>query len=180
MANPWWGGSVGEAILLIGSERNSDKVIGACYAPGLRNLNRWQWGMTIVQHAADTALTTFSTSWHVWKLLGRDSLRSTLPVTGGGIGLLYYVAGESETGASIWKAAVYNSTAPVPVSLRFEKKHPSATLTLLTGPADPYAFNDPFTRVNVVKETKTELKAGPGGAFEFSLPALSVAVVEAK
>jgi alpha-L-arabinofuranosidase len=34
----------------------------------MRNLNRWQWGMTLVQHAADTALTTYSTSWHVWKV----------------------------------------------------------------------------------------------------------------
>ena len=31
MANPWWLGSVGEAIFLIGAERNADKVIGACY-----------------------------------------------------------------------------------------------------------------------------------------------------
>jgi len=30
-SNPWWGGSVGEAIFLIGAERNSDRVIGATY-----------------------------------------------------------------------------------------------------------------------------------------------------
>ncbi|KAK0649122.1 glycoside hydrolase superfamily [Cercophora newfieldiana] len=180
MANPWWGGSVGEAVFLIGAERAADKVIGACYAPGLRNLNRWQWGMTLVQHAADTSLTTLSTSWHVWKLLGRDPLKKTLPVSGGGINPLYYVAGEGEKGESIFKASVYNSTAPVPVSLKFEKKHSQATLTLLTGPEDPYGFNDPFTRVNVVKETKTDLKPTADGAFEFSLPALSVAVLKAE
>lgn len=28
---PWWGGSVGEAIFLIGIERNSDRVLGATY-----------------------------------------------------------------------------------------------------------------------------------------------------
>ncbi|KAK0611235.1 glycoside hydrolase superfamily [Immersiella caudata] len=179
-ANPWWGGSVAEAIFLIGAERNSEKVIGACYAPGLRNLNRWQWGMTLVQHAADSALTTFSTSWHVWKLLGRDPIKKTLPVVGGGINPLFYVAGEGEKGASIWKAAVYNSTAPVPVSIKFEKKHKTATLTLQTGPEDPYGYNDPFTRVNVVKETKKDLKPNEEGVFEFSLPALSVAILKAE
>ena len=68
MPYPWWGGSVGEAIFLLGLERNGDKVIGTTYAPGLRNLNRWQWSMTQIQHAADPALTTLSTSYHVWKV----------------------------------------------------------------------------------------------------------------
>jgi alpha-N-arabinofuranosidase len=67
-SNPWWIGSVAEGIFLLGVERNGDKVIGVTYAPLLRNLNRWQWGMTLVQHAADTKLTTRSTSWYVWKV----------------------------------------------------------------------------------------------------------------
>lgn len=31
MPLPWWGGSVAEAIFLIGAERNGDRIIGACY-----------------------------------------------------------------------------------------------------------------------------------------------------
>jgi alpha-N-arabinofuranosidase len=76
---------------------------------------------------------------------------------------------------------VYNSTEPVPVSLQFEgitKMGATANLTILTGPADPYGYNDPFSRVNVVKETMSEVSAGEGGVFSFSLPALSVAVLE--
>ncbi|KAK3345964.1 glycoside hydrolase superfamily [Lasiosphaeria hispida] len=180
MSNPWWGGSVGEAIFLIGAERNADRVIGATYAPGLRNLNRWQWGMTIVQHAADPALTTLSTSWY---LLGNHPLAKTLPVTAssGGIGPLYYVAGTGEKGTGVFKAAVYNATQPVPVSVRFEgieTKGLTATLTVLTGPENPYGTNDPFTHANVVKETKSTLTAGEGGVFDFSLSRLSVAVLE--
>lgn len=76
MPLPWWGGSVAEAIFLIGAERNGDRIIGACYAPGFRSLDRWQWAMTLMQHAADPALTTKSTSWHVWKV-SRHSLTST-------------------------------------------------------------------------------------------------------
>ena len=51
------------SVSLVESDRLTDPQ-----APQMRNLNRWQWGMTLVQHAADTALTTYSTSWHVWKV----------------------------------------------------------------------------------------------------------------
>ncbi|KAH7625864.1 glycoside hydrolase superfamily [Sordaria sp. MPI-SDFR-AT-0083] len=190
MPFPWWGGSVAEAIFLLGLERNGDKVIGTTYAPGLRNLNRWQWSMTQIQHAADPALTTLSTSYHVWKLLGTTAITKTLPITAktGGIGPLYYVAGETERGTSVFKAAVYNSTESVAVSVQFaglngkvkqpHKKAATATLTVLTGPANPYEYNDPWKHNNVVKETKTRLNAKEGGTFSFTLPQLSVAVLE--
>ncbi|KAK3690512.1 glycoside hydrolase superfamily [Podospora appendiculata] len=187
MPNPWWAGSVAEAIFLLGAERNSDRIIGATYAPGLRNLNRWQWGMTLMQHAADPALTTLSTSWY---LLGNHVITKTLPVSHSSkafsIGPLYYVAGTGEKGTSIVKLAVYNATEPVQVSLQFEAgyrhdakaKGARGTLTVLTGPKDPYAVNDPFTRVNVVNETISKLTADEKGLFKFSLPPLSVAVFE--
>jgi alpha-N-arabinofuranosidase len=93
------------------------------------------------------------------------------------------VAGKSAAGTGIFKAGVYNSTEPVPVSLKFEglaKKGAKAELTVLTGPEDPYGYNDPHKQNNVVKETKLELAAGPDGAFDFSLPPLSIAVLETK
>jgi alpha-N-arabinofuranosidase len=97
-----------------------------------------------------------------------------------GFGPLYYVAGTSAQGTGIFKAAVYNTTADVPISLKFEgySKGATATLTVLTGPADPYGYNDPFTHVNVVKETTSAVTAGADGSFQFSLPQLSVAVLE--
>jgi alpha-N-arabinofuranosidase len=97
-----------------------------------------------------------------------------------GFGPLYYVAGTSDKGTGIFKAAVYNTTEDVPVSLRFEgsPKGATATLTVLTGPENPYGYNDPFTHVNVVKETTSIVTAGADGTFQFSLPQLSVAVLE--
>lgn len=68
MPYPWWGGSVSEAIFLLGAERNGDRVIGATYAPGLRNLNRWQWSVTLMQHSADPKQTTRSTSWYMLRV----------------------------------------------------------------------------------------------------------------
>lgn len=38
---PFWYGSVAEAIFLLGAERNSDKIIGASYAPSFMNYNRY-------------------------------------------------------------------------------------------------------------------------------------------
>lgn len=31
MPYPWWGGAVGEAVSLVGYERNQDRIIGAAY-----------------------------------------------------------------------------------------------------------------------------------------------------
>ncbi|KAB5536249.1 glycoside hydrolase superfamily [Coniochaeta sp. 2T2.1] len=181
MPFPWWGGAVGEAIFLLGAERNGDRIIGTTYAPGLRNMNRWQWSVTLLQFAADPALTTRSTSWYLLKLFGNHIISKTLPVTSDtGFGPLYYVAGTSAKGTGIFKAAVYNSTEDVPVSLKFQgfSKGATATLTVLTGPENPYGYNDPFTHVNVVKETTSTVTAGDDGSFKFSLPELSVAVLE--
>ncbi|KAM7196342.1 alpha-L-arabinofuranosidase 2 [Rhypophila sp. PSN 637] len=199
---PWWAGSVAEAIFLLGAERNGDRIIGATYAPILRSLDRWQWAMTLVQHAADPKLTTKSTSWWVWKLLGNHPIKETLPVShsNGEIGPLYWVAGKGFKNEKIWKAAVYNSTANIPVTIKFEagkglketivngvKKllgiPTKATLWTQTGPGlsedEQYAVNDPFTGVNVVTEKKTQVKADKDGVFRFSLEPLSVAVLEA-
>jgi alpha-L-arabinofuranosidase len=153
----------------------------------------------MIQFAADPALTTKSTSWYVWevsifqlshlqqriplifsKLLAGNLLTQTLPSTAD-FNPLYYVAGKNEdTGAYILKATVYNSTdgADVPVVLSFDgvAAGTSAELTVLTGPEDPYGYNDPFTGVNVVATTKSTVTANDNGEFEFELPNLSVAV----
>ncbi|OTB00698.1 glycoside hydrolase family 51 protein [Hypoxylon sp. CI-4A] len=177
---PWWGGAVGEAVSLIGYERNADRIIGAAYAPIIRNLNRWQWEITMIQFTADTV--TKSTSFYVWELFAAHTLTETLPATSN-FDPLYYVAGKNEkTGGYIFKAAVYNSTdgADVPVNLSFEgiKSGATAELTILTGPEDPYGINDPYTGVNVVETSKTTVKADKNGTFQFALPNLSVAVLD--
>ena len=43
---------------------------------------------------------------------------------------------------------------------------------------NPYGYNDPWTRVNVVKTAKRSVTAGANGAFSFTLPPLSVAVLD--
>lgn len=180
---PWWIGSVGEAASLIGYERNSDRIPMTLYAPVLRNMNRWQWAITILQFAADPALTTRSTSWYVWSLFAHHPISETLPTTGS-YGPVWWGAGKDEArDALVWKAACYNTTngADEPVVVRFDgvQRGQKATLTVLTNNVgDPYAYNDPLEGNNIVDSTTTVLTADKKGAFHFSLPQLSVAVLD--
>ena len=42
-----WIGSVSEAVFEIGLERNTDKILGASYAPLLQNLNSCEWSVSL-------------------------------------------------------------------------------------------------------------------------------------
>lgn len=178
---PWWIGAVGEAVSMIGYERNSDRIPGTFYAPVIRNMNRWQWAVTLIQH--DAASTTRSVSWYVWSLFAHHPISHTLPATAD-FGPLYYVAGKDESrNAMVWKGAVYNTTdsQDVEVSVKFEGIQPGtqAALTVLTNPSgDPYAVNDPATGINVVHTSTKMLTANGESCFDFSLPELSVAVLD--
>ncbi|PKY07122.1 glycoside hydrolase [Aspergillus campestris IBT 28561] len=177
---PWWIATVSEAVFLLGAERNADKIIGTTYAPFFMNLNDWEWSPTFISFNADSAQTALSTSWHLYKLFSESHITNTLPTTSETeFGPLYYVAGlDSATESHIFKAAVYNSTEPVPVSLTFEgvKAGSPAELTVLTAP-DAFAMNE-VGAPNLVDSKVKTVKAGKGGAFEFELPDLSIAVLK--
>jgi alpha-N-arabinofuranosidase len=106
-------------------------------------------------------------------------MTNTLPTTWNGTyGPLYYAVGlDSATDSRIFKAAVYNSTAEVPVSLTFEGvgRGTTADLTILTAP-NAYSMNE-VGGANIVQSQTTTIKAGKKGVFSFSLPNLSVAVL---
>lgn len=81
------------------------------------------------------------------------------------------------------KAAVYNSTAAVPVTVSFEgvQKGSSASLTVLTQKPEVDIANglakNVLGGIDVVQTTVEEVKANEEGSFEFELPNLSVAVL---
>jgi alpha-N-arabinofuranosidase len=183
---PWWIGAVGEAVSLIGYERNSDRIPGAFYAPVLKNENRWQWSITILQFAADAKMTTKSVSWYCWSLFAHHPITHTLPTSSNSsYGPVYWGAGmdERRNNAMVWKGATYNTTngSSVPVSVHFQGVKPGtkANLTLLTNPSrDPFAYNDPHTGINIVNTTISILEADFSGLFKFDMPQLSVAVLD--
>ncbi|RHZ73114.1 hypothetical protein CDV55_108270 [Aspergillus turcosus] len=177
---PFWIGSVAEAVFLLGAERNANKIIGTTYAPGMINMDNFEWSPTFMAFNSDPDQTTRSTSWHVYDLFSHSHMTNTLPAkSSDNYGPLYYVAGvDSSTNSQIFKAAVYNSTADVPVSLTFDgvKAGTPAELTVLTAP-NPLAMNE-VGGPNVVNSKVTTLRAGKNGVFNFSLPNLSVAVLK--
>ncbi|KAI1372237.1 Arabinosidase A [Hypoxylon crocopeplum] len=176
---PFWIGSVAEAVFLLGAEHNSDRIIGATYAPLIANFNGKQWTPTLIAMDANPANTTRSTSYHVWRLLASHAAMEILPTTSDAdIEPLYYIAGrDGDSGSFIFKAAVYNSTSDIPVSIAFDgvPEGMGAQLTVLTS-EDPLASNV-LGGPDVVNSKSSTLTAGPGGVFEFSLPDLSVAVL---
>jgi alpha-N-arabinofuranosidase len=180
---PWWIGSVGEAIFMISTERNGDRILGSTYAPILRNMNRWQWSACMVEFEADTNKTTLSTSWHVFKAISTHAITETLPTTPGtNTSSLFFVAGlNGDTGERVFKAANYNTTnhEDTPVSVGFDgvEQGMKAELTLLTGSEGPFGFNDPAQGNNVVVTDVRTVEAGEDGVFEWDMPELSVAVL---
>ncbi|KAF2225623.1 glycoside hydrolase superfamily [Elsinoe ampelina] len=183
---PWWQGAVGEAVSLIGYERNSDRIPGTFYAPVLKNENRFQWPITLIQYTADSSQTTRAVTWYCWSLFAHHPITHTLPTTSeSAYGPVYWGAGKDENrnDALVWKGAVYNTTdgADVPITVAFDgvAAGTKANLTVLTNKVeDNYAYNDPFTGVNIVNTESTEVTADDSGVFAFSLPQLSVAVLD--
>ncbi|KAJ5307027.1 hypothetical protein N7508_006042 [Penicillium antarcticum] len=176
---PWWIGTVAEAVFMLGAERNADKIIGTTYAPFLMNLDAYQWSPTILSFNANPDETARSTSYHVYSLFNHNLMTNTLPSTSpDAFGPLYYATGlDIKTNSHIFKAAVYNSTENVPVSLTFDgiSRGTKADLTILTAP-DAFSMNE-VGGSNIVKSKTSTIKAGKKGEFNFSLPNLSVAVL---
>ncbi|RJE25215.1 alpha-N-arabinofuranosidase A [Aspergillus sclerotialis] len=176
---PWWIGSVAEAVFMIGAER-SPALLGTTYAPFMMNLDNYQWSPTNLAFNADPSKTARSTSWHIYELFSHNHITTTLPTKSSvDFGPLYYIAGKDEdTNSHIFKAAVYNSTAEVPVSLSFDgvKSGSTAQLTVLTAP-DAYSMNEVGQR-DLVDRRVEQITAGEKGVFEFELPDLSVAVLK--
>jgi alpha-N-arabinofuranosidase len=132
----------------------------------------------MISFTADTTKDVLSTSWHMLRLLGNHLITETLPTTGGNFGPAYYVAGyNNQTGSHMLKTAIYNATADVPVSVSFKgvSAGATATLSVLTAPSGD-SYNNLGTQV--VKSTNTTIKASAGGVFKFSLPNLSISVLE--
>ena len=172
---PFWYGSIAEAIYLLSAERNSDNILGAGYAPGFMNLNRWEWIPDMIAYDANPANLILSTSYYVVQLFASVRITETLP-TSGGYDPAYWVAGKGEADDSrIVKAVVYNSTGNVPFNVEFAGIGHGAVgqLTYLTAPMN--ASN--YVNQNYV-ETHKETIHAKGNTFSWEMPEYSVGILE--
>jgi len=107
-------------------------------------------------------------------------ITNTLPVTGDGFRPGYWVAGlNTNTGSYILKTAVYNGSDALPMMVTFAaiSEGTIADLTVLTAPSGTSSNG---LGSNVLKTTTQTLTAGTGGIFTFSLPNLSISILEVK
>ncbi|ESZ94182.1 glycoside hydrolase family 51 protein [Sclerotinia borealis F-4128] len=174
-----WIGAVGEAIYLLGMERNGDIVFGASYAPGFQNINSFQWTPDLVTFSADPEKTVRSCSWHQLQLLSNNRYNATVPFTTTNsppFGPAFYVIGVNNPGEYVFKATVYNTTEPIPFSINFEGVDAGATgiLTVLNAP-EGNSMNV-YGGEDVVIKTVSNVTAGAGGKFEFELKEYDIAV----
>ena len=173
---PFWYGSVAEAIYLLSAERNSDNILGAAYAPGFMNLNRWEWIPDMIAFDANPANLILSTSYYMVQLLASVRITETLPTSGGEYGPAFWVAGKGETDDSrIVKAVVYNSTGNVPFEVDFAGIGEGATgqLTYVTAPMN--ASN--YVGENYV-ESRKETVTADGTTFKWEMPMYSIGILE--
>lgn len=103
--HPFWAGSVGEAVFLIGTERNAGKIFGAAFAPILANVNDENWLNNLIYYNADGSEDVRSTSWHMLNLISNVRMTETHPVVSTApTGPLYWVAGKNtDSGSYIFK-----------------------------------------------------------------------------
>ncbi|KAA8568268.1 hypothetical protein EYC84_008647 [Monilinia fructicola] len=178
-----WIGAVGEAIYLLGMERNGDIVLGASYAPGFQNINSFQWTPDLITFNADPSKTVLSNSWHQLQLLSTNRYNATVPFTttnslnsSSPFGPAFYVIGVNDPGKYVLKAAIYNTTEPVPFSIDFEGVDAGATGTLTVLNAPDGNSKNVFGGEDLVVKTVNSVTAGAGGKFEFVLKEYDIAV----
>ncbi|KAB2575242.1 Alpha-N-arabinofuranosidase A [Lasiodiplodia theobromae] len=168
-------GSVGEAVYMMGMERNSDLIRFAAYAPLLRLVDNQQWRPDLISYHQAPDAIYLSTSYYVQQLFAQNAGDTTHAVTSDtAFGPLYWSA-TSSGDTYIVKLANYGQDVQN-VTIEIAGKT-TATLSILAND-DPSAANSdtasPVSAPVVSTVTATD------GVFSFSAPAWAVIVLAAE
>ena len=165
--------AVGEAAFLTGTERNSDLVLGASYAPLLVNVNVPSWPTNLIGY---NALNSYvSPSYWAQEMLSTqhgDHVIGSQVVSGSGT--LYQVASQGD--GHTYLAVVNDGSAPAQTTVSLAGLGAGAsggTATTLTG--NPNAMNS-LNHPNAVSPTTRRL-GSTGTSFGYRFPANSVTVL---
>ncbi len=165
--------AVGEAAFLTGTERNSDLVLGASYAPLLVNVNVPSWPTNLIGY--DALHSYVSPSYWAQEMLSTqhgDHVIGSQVVAGSGT--LYQVASQGD--GHTYLAVVNDGSAPARIGISLAGLGGGATggtATTLTG--NPDAMNS-LAHPNAVAPTTSRL-GRVGAAFAYRFPANSVTVL---
>ena len=191
-------GAVAESIYRIGFERNSDVIIGGCYAPVLQNVDNTQWTPNLIVFNANVVVKT--TSYLAQKMFGQNlgdlflnstATNSTMKHESvrrgeegdGKLGNLYFVATKrTADNTLIVKLANVDPNDTV-VKARVQGSTTSSVgiaYTLTAGPGvDPSKAKNTINNPNAISITTAPV-AATDGAFSVTVPSWGVVVVTLK
>jgi alpha-N-arabinofuranosidase len=202
--NPWAGkrldypsikAAVGESIYRIAFERNSDIIIGSCYAPVLQNVNYTQYTPNLIAFNAD--LVVKSTSYLAQKMFGENLGNFVLNSTAanstithqsvrkgeegdGKLGNLYFVATKrtNDNTLIVKLASVDPNDILIKAQIQGSTTSSEGTAYILTaGPGvDPSTVKNTIVHPNAVSITTKPVSA-TDGTFSITVPSWSVVVV---
>ncbi|KAL4962922.1 alpha-L-arabinofuranosidase A [Aspergillus stella-maris] len=160
----------GEAVHMIGLERNSDVIRMAAYAPLLQHFGYTQWSPTLYGFSSRPGSLTLSTSYYVQKMFSTNRGTRTHPVRSSApFGPVYWVATSNDTAYQVKLANYGEDTAIVNVRVPGVG---SASLEVLMGDRD--TANLPHNEQ--IKPNVTEVRMASEG-FVVEMEAWSVAVL---
>ncbi|KAJ5621443.1 Arabinosidase A [Penicillium herquei] len=167
-------GAVGEAVFMMGMERNSDLIKMASYAPLLQLVNSTQWTPNLIPFTQSPDNVVETTSYYVQQMFSVNHGDTIKEVTSdSAFGPVYWVASSASDSSYFVKLANYGSeTQDLSVSISGLS---TAKLTVV-GDDDPDAANTPDESPVVPVESTL---SSSNGTFTFTLPAWSVAVLAA-
>ncbi|KAI5801254.1 alpha-L-arabinofuranosidase A [Geopyxis carbonaria] len=173
--------AIGEAIFALAMERNPGVATLSSYAPLFQNFNAFQWTPNFIGFAADPNTTVLSTSYYQQQMFARFQGAETLPVVNSGdFDPVWWHASIDDADERVFVKLVNAAKQPAEVTLQVDRKVRSVNGTSL-GHADEYAFNYIGNATAISPKTFT-LKSGAvrGGTVRYTLPGLSVVVLELK
>ncbi|KAJ5651778.1 Arabinosidase A [Penicillium longicatenatum] len=167
-------GSVGEAVFMIGMERNSDLIKMASYAPLLQLTNSTQWTPNLIPFTQSPNVVIETTSYYVQQMFASNLGDTVKKVTSdSAFGPVYWVASSANDSSYFVKLANYGS----------DTQDLSVTIDGMTTAKLTVVGDDDANASNTVDETpvapvESTLTASDG-TFTFTMPAWSVAVLAA-
>jgi alpha-N-arabinofuranosidase len=187
--------AVAESIYRIGFERNSDIIIGGCYAPVLQNIDDTQWKPNLIVFNA--GLVVKSTSYLAQKIIGQNLGNFILHSTAanstiahesvrrgeegdGKLGNLYFVATKrtNDNTLIVKLASVDPNDTVVKAQIQGSTTSSEGVAYVLTaGPGvDPSTAHNSIDNPNAVSITTKPVSA-TDGMFSITVPSWSVVVV---
>jgi len=169
--------ALGDAAMMTGMERNSDVVMGACYAPLFVNVNAPAWGTNLIGY---DALNSYgSPSYYVQQLFSLYHGDVVLPTSlSGGNGQLYFVTSKLTKSGTIYIKVVNTSPDAQDTQIKINGAtsiDATGKATVLTSASvkDTNSLNDP-TKVVPVAHVLSSLSS----SFTYSFAPNSVTVLQ--